>query len=152
MEEGERGALITTLFTKKLIRGPVRADLAWELMNNLNVDDDSALEEVFALLEIYTVKLNGVCFAYSRKCDRVCERPLVELLQTSTKHITVQLRFVFSKLCTCCRENTRMSKAISLPSYLESPPNCKDYFESWSPKVMTIMGLFRQKIKQILAA
>lgn len=44
----------------KLIRKPDRADPAQGLMNNLNVDDDSAL--VSAPLEIYTVKCNIVCF------------------------------------------------------------------------------------------
>lgn len=32
------------------------------LMNNLNLDDDSALVDVFFALEIYTVKSYTVCF------------------------------------------------------------------------------------------
>lgn len=56
-----KGRKAGTLFTtRKLIRKPDRADPAQGLMNNLNVDDDSAL--VSALLEIYTVKCNIVCF------------------------------------------------------------------------------------------
>lgn len=47
---------------EKLIRNSEGADLAGGLMNNLNVDDDSALVAMFALLEICTVKSNIGCF------------------------------------------------------------------------------------------
>lgn len=39
-----------------LIRKLERAALAQSLMNNLNVDDDSALASVLAVLETYTVE------------------------------------------------------------------------------------------------
>lgn len=40
-------------YTEKLIKKPKRADLAGGLMNNLNVDDDSAPVAMFASVEIY---------------------------------------------------------------------------------------------------
>lgn len=58
--EGRKAGTLFTTQTRKLIRKPDRADPAQGLMNNLNVDDDSAL--VSAPLEMYTVKCNIVCF------------------------------------------------------------------------------------------
>ena len=46
----------------KLIRKSEGVDRAMGLMNNLNVDDDSALGSVFSLMEISTVKSDIVCF------------------------------------------------------------------------------------------
>lgn len=112
----------------------MQADLAWELMNNLNVDDDSALVEVFALLEIYTVKHNGVGFAYSRKCDKVGERPLAELLQTSTKHVTLQLHFLSSANYSAAAVKVQERlKPLTFPSYIRLPTICTAFFNC--PKI-----------------